>query len=399
MKRASCVWKAVDASGAMHRGIWEIADPAQTRALLFKCGYFPVSIRRRRPVFPPFLFKDTKSMWSGFVGRLSALLAAGIPLLQALDIVVLQEDDPSAETLWRQLREKVASGNDLSAALSALDCRLPLYALAMLRGGEHSGDIISALKNLAEELDQERNFTRKIQGALGYPLLLSGAALGVLYAMGMWVLPVYERLFRSLQADLPWPTRVIFLLARHLSAFSLVSAAAPPVLLLYFRLRYGEEWLGRIRGWLGRLPLLKKVYRLRELLHFSRVMGMLLQAGVTLDKALDVAEGTAESGAMNRMITHLKEGVRQGRTLVPILRADDLLPVAAREMLGVGEEAGQWDKMFNHVADMLGAELEELLDRAAKLLEPALILVLAGLIGVIAAGVLLPVFDLGTHLQ
>ena len=119
----------------MHQGVWDISDIALARSLLLKCGYYPVSIRVRRSLWPGFMFKDARRMWSSFIWRLSALLEAGIPLLNALEIMVLQENNPEAKVLWQGIRDKVASGSDLSVAAFALDSHLPLFAQAMIRAG------------------------------------------------------------------------------------------------------------------------------------------------------------------------------------------------------------------------------------------------------------------------
>lgn len=399
VKAGGCAWKALDAKGDMHEGVWEMSDISLTRSLLLKCGYYPVSIRMRRPLRTRRRAGDARQMWSGFVWRLSALLEAGIPLLNALEIIVVQEESLTAKAIWQGIRDKVSAGNDLSMAFIAFDSRLPVFAQAMIRAGEKSGDLAAALASLAVELEQERKFARKIQGALSYPIFLACTALGVVYAMGIWVLPVYERLFGSLQADLPMLTLFIFGFARALPALSAVLTGLPFVLLIYVKARYRREWRAQLRHWRIHVPLVGRVYRLRELLHFCQVMGMLLQAGVTLDEALKPARETAESKEMSRLIGRLKEGVCQGRRVAPILQADGLFPAAAREMLGVAEEAGQWDRMFQHVAGMLRTELEELLERIARVLEPALLVGLAGVIGALAVGILLPVFDVSTHLQ
>ncbi|MHB1653767.1 MAG: type II secretion system F family protein [Desulfitobacteriaceae bacterium] len=399
MKKRSYRWRAVDDAGMVHRGVWEIKDIASVRSLLFKQGYYPVSIRLSHPLWSRIGYRDSRRVWSSLIRRLSTLLETGIPLLTALEIIVQQENRSKTKQLWLDLKEIVAAGNDLSDAILATDLPPPVYAQAMIKAGERSGNLAQALGELAEEIEQEQYFTLKLQRALTYPLSLAWATLGVLYVLGNWVLPMYQRLFDSLGAELPYFTRFIFTFGHWLPISIWILGVIVTGVVVSLRFLYPNSWQEELRQWKTRIPGLGKVFRLRELFHFSRILAMLLNTGVVLNDALKLAENIAESREMVRLIKNLQEGVNQGRRLTPIFRASAIFPTVAQEMLGVAEESGQWDKMFQHVAKMLKMEFDELLEGLVRLVEPVLIIGLAGLIGVIAVGVFLPIFDMGTHLQ
>jgi type IV pilus assembly protein PilC len=155
----------------------------------------------------------------------------------------------------------------------------------------------------------------------------------------------------------------------------------------------------RLERSLGRLPLLGKVYRLRDLVQFSRVLERLLSAGIPLLEALRLTAGTLRSPEMQGLTSQLVLSVRQGKRIAPLLRASRVFPKEGAEMIAVAEEAGQLDQMLHYVTQMFRRELEDQLDRLTGMIEPALILAVAGLIGLVAAGVMLPIFDLSSHLE
>lgn len=398
MGKGFCVWQAVDSNGRPYKGVWDISDVALVRTLLYKRGYYPVSIRVRHGIWVPFQ-RDAHRVWSHFIRKLAALLESGIPLLSALEIITQQENHRKVKQLWQNLRDTVATGIDLSEAIMTLHPSPPVYVQAMIKAGERSGELARILGVLADELEQEEYFSRRIQSSLTYPLTLFWAVLGVMYALGNWVLPIYEKLFDGFGAELPRMTRFIFMIGRGFPVFLWFLGILTGIIVVIMRFRYARKWKEKIRQWSMSLPVWGKIFRLREVLHFSRIMGTLLQAGIVFDQSLRLAYGVVSSLAMEVLVNDLLEGIRQGKNLAPIFRKSTVFSVAAREMLSVAEETGQWDKMFLYLAKMIKVELEDYLEKTVRLIEPVSIVGLAGLIGLTALGVLLPVFDASTHLQ
>jgi len=225
------------------------------------------------------------------------------------------------------------------------------------------------------------------------------AVVVVLYVLSVWVLPMYEKLFMSMGAELPFLTRVIFACGRQLPVFLWSGLGLIASGLLVLRLTSPDLWKKRLVHILGRLPLSGKVYRLRDLVQFSRMLGRLLVAGIPLLEALRLTAGALRGPEMLELMNQLVLHVRQGKRMAPLLRASRVFPKEGAEMIAVGEEAGQLDRMLHYVTQMFRRELEDQLDRLTRMIEPALILAVAGLIGLVAAGVMLPIFDLSSHLE
>jgi len=400
MSRQRFVWKAVDSNGIIQHGVWVGDGISEIQTRLRNEGYFPVVIRTRRNWQSVFTPSSTNFQWSHFTRRLATLLEVGIPLLQGLEIMTSYEKQSTFQLeQWKSIKERVQEGSDLSEAMSLLNPSPNSFILSMIKAGEYTGTLGTVLSEVADESDQDAVYQKKIKAALAYPTLLFFAVVVVLYVLSVWVLPTYEKLFMDMGAELPFLTRVIFAGGRKLpvllwSGLGLITGSW-----LLLRLTSPDRWKKRLEYILENLPLLGKVYRLRDLIQFSRMLGRLLVAGIPLLEALRLTAGALRGPEILELMNQLVLHVRQGKRMAPLLRASRVFPKEGAEMIAVAEEAGQLDRMLHYVTQMFRGELEDQLDRLTRMIEPALILAVAGLIGLVAAGVMLPIFDLSSHLE
>ncbi|HBV89039.1 MAG TPA: type II secretion system F family protein [Desulfosporosinus sp.] len=399
MSRQRFIWKAVDLNGKILHGVWMGERISEVQARLRKDGYFPVWVRSTLNWETLFSSK-VNFKWSSFARRLSTLLEAGIPLLQALDLMTSHERKLTLEQeQWNRVKNRVETGSDLSEALACLNPSPNSFMLSMIKAGEYTGTVGKALSEVADELDQEYEYRQKIKSALAYPMLLFCAVILVVYILSVWVLPMYEKLFLSVGgAELPFLTKVIFASSQKLPLFlwSLVGLVSGGLLILKFTNQ--DRWRIRVGNLVGRSPFIGKLYHYRDFVQFSRMLGRLLSAGIPLLEALRLTAGMLRSPEMLELTNQLVLNVRQGKRMAPLLRASKIFPKEGAEMIGVAEEAGQLDQMLQYVTQMFRRELESQLDGLTRMIGPALILLLAGLIGLVAGGVMLPVFDLSSHL-
>lgn len=400
MKPQRFVWKAVDLNGILKRGVWEGAGITEVQARLRKEGYFPVWVRAKKIWKTP-LLPFGGIQWSPFVRRLGTLLEAGIPLLQALDIMTFHGEKLSLEQeLWKSVKDRVESGSDLSEALALLNPCPNSFVLSMIKAGEYTGTLGKVLSEVAEELEQEHELHKKIKAALAYPLLLSSGVVVVLYVLSVWVLPMYEKLFLSMGSkELPIVTKVIFASGRALPTFLWSMLGLVIILMIIVRVSKTYDWKLRLEHLLGRVPIIGRVYRLRDLVQFSRMLGRLIAVGIPLLEALRLTAGTLRSSVMLELTNQLVLSVRQGKSMAPLLRSSRIFPKEGAEMIAIAEETGQLDRMLYYVTQLFRRELEDQLVRLLRMIEPTLILALAGLIGLVASGVMIPIFDLSSHLE
>lgn len=394
------VWKAVDSNGIIQHGVWAENKISNVQTRLRNEGYFPVVIRTSNNWKSKILPSRKNFQWSHFARRLATLLEAGIPLLQALEIMTFYGEKLSFQLeQWKSIKERVEEGSDLSEAMSLLDPSPNSFALSMIKAGEYTGTLGKVLSEVADESDQDCVYQKKIKTALAYPAFLLFSVVVVLYVLSVWVLPTYENLFMGMGTELPFLTRVIFAGGRKLpvilwSGLGLITSGV-----LILRLTSFNLWKRRLEHIMESLPLLGKIYHLNDLVQFSRMLGRLLVAGIPLLEALRLTAGALRGPEMLELMNQLVLHVRQGKRMAPLLRASRAFPMEGAEMIAVAEETGQLDRMLHYVTQMFRRELEDRLDRLTRMIEPALILILAGLIGLVAAGVMLPIFDLSTQIQ
>lgn len=401
-------WKALDQDGRIIQGAWESSRAAEVRKLLFSQGYYPLKILPQRRILYALIssldYMNKKSdqlrIWAGITQRLSLLLQSGIPLLQALEILGVQDKHSRFSLLtWDLVKGKLEEGEEFSAALEFLVPPPTPYIRAMIQAGEQAGRLSEVLGQMSKELEEEFTFRRKLLGAYSYPGFLLLLTFGVIYALSIFVLPVYERIFSNLETELPLLTQVIFETTQYIPQVVLTFLLFLLGGFIILRLRYLDTWREKLSDGLGRLPLFGRIYQLNDCVQFAHVLGTLLEAGIPLMDALDLTRGTVRTYSMKKLIMQLGVAAREGRRLAPTLRQNRSFPRDASQMLEVGEESGQLSEMLQHMGRMFRMDLEELMARLPQILGPLLIVLLSGIIGLVAVGVLLPIFDVGTHLQ
>ncbi|MGI6118971.1 MAG: type II secretion system F family protein [Desulfosporosinus sp.] len=400
MSKQRFAWKAVDKNGITQHGVWVGEELAEVQTRLRNEGYFPVAIRTRCNWKSILLLSGKNFQWNHFTRRLATLLEAGIPLLQALELMTFHDEKLTFQMQqWNNIKERVEAGSDLSEAVSLQNLSPDSFILSMIKVGEYTGTLGKALSEVADELDQEYAYRQKIKAVLAYPLLLIFAMFIVLYVLSVWVLPTYEELFISMDAELPFLTKVIFACGNKLPLILWSGLGLMIGCLLVQRLIRPDYWSKRLLHKSGRLPFIGKVYRLRDLVQFSRMLSRLLVAGIPLLEALHLTAEAMRDSEMHELIKQLVQHVRQGKSMASLLRASRIFPKEGAEMIALAEEAGKLEEMLCYITQMFRRELDDQLAQLKHMLEPMLILTIAGLIGLIAAGVMLPVFDLSSQLK
>lgn len=403
-------WKAVDKQGLVHTGLISGTDQAQIRMQLRRSGYYPVQIRRHLGRNLGLVLRDLSRArfvaarsavnWSDLARRLALLLQAGIPLLDALKMVAgAYADNQIQSSLCRMIEERVAAGDDLSEALRQAEPAPSPFVLGMVKSGEQTGTLAKVLADLADQLDRRQDFERKLRSALSYPALLLTGVVVLVIVLALWVLPLYENLYTNLGSELPTLTGVIFDAGHLLPWLGLGLGLITIGGLLALGRRYPRTWRWELRRLSGSLPVIGPLQQQRQLAEFVDVLARLLNAGIPLLEALHTTRGMLQDVRLIRLTDSLLHGVRQGQRLGPILQQSSVFPSVACEMIGVAEETGKLDQMFGYVALVLHADIERELERWVKVLEPALLVILAGIIGLVAVGVLLPIFEVGTYVQ
>ncbi len=395
-------YTAVDAQGQGASGAIDAPSRANAVEHVMARGLFPVTVEekaaapRATPTRVRRRGRVRASQVEAFTRELASLLAAGVPLGRALQVLSRETASPAAKQMWETVHDDVMNGDSLADALAKWSSAFSAVNVAMVRAGETGGFLDLVLSQIAEFHARERELLGKVKAAMIYPAILSALMVAVVCFLLTYFIPKFQVLFDEFGKSLPVLTSVI-VAASHAAvkygAFVVVGA----VVIVFAARRAIATELGarRLERVLLALPAVGAVLARFALIRFCRMVGTLVGAGVPLVAALQVARGAIGNmtlaDAVNRAIDNVKggEALSKGLELCPAL-----FPPSVIEMVAVAEESGRLDKELVRQAESNEQELDRRLRMLVAVVEPALLFVMAALVGTIVVGMLLPVFTL-----
>ena len=331
-----------------------------------------------------------------FTRELANLLAGGIPLSRALVILSREAAQVAAKRRWETIHDDVVGGMSLADAMSKWPKSFPSVYVAMVRAGETGGFLDVALEQIAEFRSREQDLKGRVKAALVYPLVLAVLATGVLVYLLTYFIPRFSGIFAEFGGSLPRLTQLIVSVSQLVTKHGgIVIIPAGLAVLGARRIAASESGRRAVDRATLRLPGVGRVVARFALVRFCRMLGTLVGAGVPLVAALRVAKAAIGNQTLADAVTYATEEVQRGAPLARSLAASpQLFPASVTEMVAVAEETGRLDKELIRLATAYEAELDRQLRMLVALAEPALLLIMAGLIGTIVIGMLLPVFTL-----
>ncbi len=386
-----------DGTGAPIRGVVEAEDDARARASLREQGLFITSLspRPQAPFISWFRQGPGLEEVASFTFHLAGMVASGIPLLRGLDVMRDQSENDTMRATIADLESSMRSGQSLSTALSLHpEIFSPLY-IGIVRTGEVAGSLDQSLLRLTDYLDREVTLTQKVRSMMVYPVFVLTLAIVVVGLFTAFVVPAFDRVYRSAGAVLPLPTLILVTISRVVRAHwpvVVVAAAA------------GFWGLSRPRVWqalrdagaslIRRVPRLGALAQIVQVDRFIRTFGAMYASGVPMLTALDVTTEAVSDPRMRSATRLLKESINRGRRLSDAMRAVGLFPPMIHRMVAMGEESGQLDAMLQRAADLLDREIDFAIKRLVTLAEPVLTLGLGAVVGGILLALYLPIFGL-----
>lgn len=345
--------------------------------------------------------KITPRMLENFTRLLSSLLAAGVPFSRALVILHRESAEPVAKAKWKEIHDLVIDGMSLSKAMERSPETFPRVYVAMVEAGETGGFLDLVLAQIADFQAREKELKSKVVTALMYPVILLVLAIGVLIFLLVFFIPRFQTIFAGFNAELPLITQVIVKASEIVRGYGLFLGAAAVIGVFLAR-----SWLnsptGR-RAWEGmllKISLIGPLVAQFAMARFCRMLGTLLQAGVPLISALNVARRSIGNqvliDAVSESIDRVKEGKPLGKSLA---QNRALFPGAIVEMISVAEESGKLDAELLRIANVTEGDLDRQLKSVVALAEPVMLFVIAALIGTIFIGMVIPIFSLQDHIK
>ncbi|HNS20362.1 MAG TPA: type II secretion system F family protein [Sedimentisphaerales bacterium] len=397
---ATFLYKAIDTQGRQVADKLVAPDRAAAIDQLFGLSLSPISVDRQEERPAEGLFsrggRISKGEVEAFTRQLANLLAAGVPLSRALSILSRESAKPAAGKLWATVHDQVSGGMSLADSLGQHPRAFPPVYVAMVRAGETGGFLDVVLEQIATFRAQEQELKNKVTSAMLYPLILSVLATGILVFLLVYFIPKFSTMFAEYGGSLPTLTKAIVsaseLVARYW--FALVLAAA----LVVFGVRRAtasDEGRRLVQRIVLRLPLFGRAAARFALVRFCRMLGTLVGAGVPLVAALRVAKEAIGNQVLADTVDSAIEDVQRGTSLARSLEGcRELFPASVIEMVSVAEESGRLDKELTRLATAYEQELDRYLKMLVAMAEPALLFIMAAVVGTIVIGMILPIFSL-----
>jgi type IV pilus assembly protein PilC len=390
-------YRVRDRRGALITGELMADSQELVMTRLREMNYIPLEIKQKREGL-----KREISLRPGrvklkdlaiFSRQFATMVNSGLPLLRTLSILEEQTDSKVLTKKLTEVRLDVERGSSLSGALARHEKTFPALYVSMCRAGETSGTLDQVLLRLADTLEKEVSLRQKIKSAMTYPTVVFAMVILILAAMLLFVVPTFKDLYSSLGGTLPLPTRILLSLSDVVRRFFLVFVAVFVGAVFLIR-----RWIKTDRGRAAfdrfklRLPIFGSLFQKTALARFARTLGVLNRSGVPILQALDIVQETVKNEVVATAVRDVQSGVKEGESIAAPLANHKVFPPMVVQMMAVGEETGALDTMLEKIADFYEEEVSTAVESLTSLIEPLLIAVVGGAVGLIVISLYLPLF-------
>jgi len=330
-------------------------------------------------------------------GQLSDLLASGVPLLRSLKSLVKSTVNKRLAVVLREIHNEVADGQSLHKSMAGHQDVFPTLHTVMVQAGERASFLDDVLESLSVFLERLDELQGKVLGALVYPTMLVLLGGSVMIGALVFFVPKFEPMLAGM--DKPMPTEIVFLLSESVRRYWLIIAAGIGGLIAFFwsvlQSQAGKQAMER---WRLKIPVAGNALRMVAITRFCRILGTMLANGVPILQALAISRDATGSALLAKNIDEAIENVRAGEPLTEPLKAGGMFPEQVIAMISVAEESNQMQKVLLQIADSVERRTNQQVDQAVRLIEPAILCLVAAGIGFLALGLLLPIFTMASSL-
>ena len=341
---------------------------------------------------------------ASFYGQLADLLQSGVPLLRSMEILERQASNPSLNAILKDVRGKVAEGTGLSQAMASHPKVFSELAVSMVLAGQEGGVLEEVLKRIADFTEHQEDMKSKVIGAMAYPIVLGGMGSVILIVLLVFFVPKFETIFDRLKEKGQMPgltTALLFVSNTLINPFFFV----PLLLILFFGFSAFFAWAASDKGryQLDRfrlaIPGAGRIFLSLALARFTRILGTMLTNGIPLLQALRIAKDSTGNRVLAEAIEKSAENVKGGDSLAAPFIACAFFPRDVVEIVAIGEESNQLEKVLVDVANNLEKRTARELDLFVRLLEPLMLMVMAGMVLLVVVGLLLPIFKMSSVIE
>ena len=394
-------YSARTVGGEIHRDEIDLPTRDEVVKYLRKRRLIPINVREKPKDIKLSLRKKVKTRDIVIITRqFATMINAGLPLVQALQILAKQTQNPSIRETVEKVVFEVESGRTLADALKDHPKLFSQLYVNMVAAGEAGGILDTILLRLATFLEKSEALARKVKGAMIYPAVVLTVAMGAIVILLLFVIPTFQTMFASFNQELPLPTRIVIGLSNFLQGYWLWLLIGGTGAGFLFR-----RWIATSSGRLifDRLmlhaPLLGSLVRKSAVARFTRTLGTLLSSGVSILEGLEITARTAGNRVIHDAVMGSRASIAGGESIAEPLRQSGVFPPMVTQMINVGEETGDLDGMLTKIADFYDEEVDVAVESLLKALEPALIVILGTIVGGMIVAMYLPIFGMVSAVQ
>ncbi len=393
-----------DRAGQVSSGSVVAENPPAAAAFLRDKGYYVTSIKQAKQqqttlaqAFEQLQQISAKDL-AIFCRQFATMVDAGLPLVSCLNVLIEQTQKAKLKDALQGVYKKVQEGESLAGALQSYSSVFPKIMVSMIDAGEVGGVLDVVLNRLAIHFEKEHKVNEKVKSAMVYPaVVIFMAALSVSFIL-VFVLPTFLKLFDNMKIQLPLPTRILLSFSDILKNYWFIGILAIIAAVVGWNYLMRRKQYQSIRDrFLLQVPVFGDLFRKIAVARFSRTFGTLVQSGVPIISALDVVKQTAGNINIEEALERAQKSVTEGARLAVTLAGSKVFTPMVIQMIAIGEESGQLDKMLEKIAEFYENEVDETVGRLSTLMEPFLIAILGIVIGLIVISIALPLFDVVTN--
>ncbi|MFZ1301674.1 MAG: type II secretion system F family protein [Candidatus Microsaccharimonas sp.] len=401
---------ASDDQNNVVKGKSELPDRASVINALAKQNLRPISIRqlkaKKSGIDFDHLFEPTKvkqDQLVGFTRQLSAMVGAGVPLLRSLSSLEKHAEDPALKKILGVVVKDVEGGMTLGDAMAKHPNTFNDIYVNMVRAGESAGILDDILKRLAAQLEKSTAIRKKIKSAMAYPMVLIFITIAAFFGLMLFVIPQIGKILLDLggpEAKLPGITLFMLGVSHVITTYWYIIFPALGGG-IFLAIRYTKTPKGRhmFHSLILKIPGIKTIIKKVAIARFARTFSALMGAGVAVLESLDVTSRAVGNVLYEEAIKSAAIEVKNGKSLSSVIEKNELFPPIVSQMLAVGEETGQSDTVLIKVAEFYEEEVDLAIESISSIIEPAMIVVMGGMVGLIAASVMTPIAQLSQNIK
>lgn len=393
------IYKAKNRTGRTVKGEYEGADVKSVEAYLKRRNLTDFNVKEKpKDIFANVSFMQPKITAKDviiFCRQFSTMIDAGLPIIQCLDILSSQAENPKFKVVLKDIKGSVEEGSTLAESLKKYPEQFDSLFVNMIAAGEAGGILDTILRRLSEHLEKAAKLKAKVKSAMVYPTITIIVAVVVVMIIMVFVIPVFQDMFASLGGQLPGLTQIVVNMSNFIKKNVIYITVAMFGSVFAFKKFYAtEKGKAVVDDFALKVPVFGLLIRKVAVAKFTRTMGTMLQSGVGILDALDIVAKTAGNKTVETTIYEVRTGIAEGRTMADPLLESGVFPSMVCQMISVGESTGALDIMLGKIADFYDDEVDEAVNNMTEMIEPAMMVFLGAVIGTLVVAMYLPIFTM-----